>query len=196
MLGIYYFPKRLYSRMLAARDNTTPSTILGALACDEHEEVRLGVAGNPSTPKGVWVILLEDFNSSVRAEVAAREDLEHEHILKLAQDKSETVWKVVSTRDDICEEVLQLLVEKTLPVRIQLASKLGKAPEWLSVKLARDKETRVRVLVAASSSSDVALNILRSDQESIVQDTILAREYDREASEARKKNYGRRAFAW
>jgi ABC-type uncharacterized transport system ATPase subunit len=55
----------------------------------------------------------------------------------------------------------------------------------LSVKLARNKETRVRVLVAASSSSDVTLNILRNDQESIVQDTILAREYDREASEAR-----------
>jgi hypothetical protein len=194
--GIYYFPKRLYSRLLAARDKTTPPVILGALACDVHEEVRLGVAGNPATPKCVWVILLEDPNSSVRAEVAARQDVEHEHLIKLAQDKSETVWKVVSTRDDICEDVLRILVEKTLPIRIQLASKLGNAPEWLSVKLARDKETRVRVLVAASSSSDVALNILRNDQELIVQDTILARVFDREASEARRKNYGRRAFAW
>jgi hypothetical protein len=82
--GIYYFPKRLCSRLLAARDKTTPPTILGALACDVHEEVRLGVAGNPATPKCVWVILLEDPNSSVRAEVAARQDVEHEHLIKIS----------------------------------------------------------------------------------------------------------------
>ncbi|MFZ9876376.1 MAG: hypothetical protein ACO3EY_04885, partial [Candidatus Nanopelagicales bacterium] len=96
MMGIYFFPKRLHARLLAARDLNTPPTILGALAADPVEEVRLGVAGNPKTPKGVWTLLLNDQNSMVRSEIAARYDLDQESILKLANDKSENVCKEIS----------------------------------------------------------------------------------------------------
>ncbi|MFZ9789766.1 MAG: hypothetical protein ACO3C2_01540 [Candidatus Nanopelagicales bacterium] len=187
MMGIYFFPKRLHARLLAARDLNTPPTILGALAADPVEEVRLGVAGNPKTPKGVWTLLLNDQNSMVRSEIAARYDLDQESILKLANDKSENVCKELSCRDDLNDEVLRILVNKSLPIRIQLASKSNKFPDWLSVKLAKDVESRVRVLVSASTKSETAINILRNDQDWAVQDSLASREFNQEISEMRKK---------
>ncbi len=194
--GIYFFPKKFFTRHQTARDSKTPIPILGALASDVHEEVRLGVAGNPITPKTIWVLLMDDPADSVRAEVAARSDLQPSDIAKLSMDSSEIVWNQLAQRDDLNEEVLKILCLKTLPVRIRLASKSNELPDWVSITLAKDSEYRVRSLVAGSTKCETAWNILKNDPESYVRNIIENREYDKEASEIRKKNQGRRIFAY
>ena len=143
--------------------------VLTALAKDKEENIRLGVAENPSTPPEVLTALARDKNVSVRWKVAKNPNTPPEVLTALARDKDVDIRYVVATNPNTKREDLTALArDKDKYVRSGVAENPSTPPEVLTA-LSKDKEENIRWKVPENPSTPPeVLTALSKDEDKYI----------------------------
>ena len=155
-------------RMKLAASPNVSTEIMNILSSDD-DNVRAGLASNPSITEGVSKILAYDNDWYVRSNLASNSSITEEVSKKLASDNSSDVRRNLASNPSITEGVSKILVsDNDRYVRSNLASN-SSITEEVSKKLASDNDSYVRSNLASNPSiTEEVSKILVSDNHSDV----------------------------
>ena len=159
-------------RMKLAASPNVSTEIMNILSSDD-DNVRAGLASNPSITEGVSKILAYDNAWYVRSNLASNSSITEEVSKKLASDNSSDVRRNLASNPSITEGVSKILVyDNDRYVRSNLASN-SSITEEVSKKLASDNDSYVRSNLASNPSiTEEVSKILVSDNSSDVRRNV------------------------
>ena len=159
-------------RMKLAASPNVSTEIMNILSSDD-DNVRAGLASNPSITEGVSKILVSDNDRYVRSNLASNSSITEEVSKKLASDNSSDVRRNLASNPSITEGVSKILVsDNDRYVRSNLASN-SSITEEVSKKLASDNDSYVRSNLASNPSiTEEVSKILVSDNSSDVRRNV------------------------
>ena len=159
--------------LLLAKDTTTSSAVLQALALNGNYDTRQYVAENPNTPVATLLQLAKDENESVRSHVAENPNTPVATLLQLAKDENESVRSHVAENPNTpVATLLQLSQDENKSVRSNVARNPN-TPVATLLQLSGDSEERVRGYVARNPNTPVVTLLqLSKDEDKSVRDAI------------------------
>jgi len=186
----------LPKRLVSARSIYTDLEVLRTLATDASPQVRQLVASNSSITKDIVKLLIEDDNQIVRFNLAQRLDLSEESVDRLTNDSSENVLLALALREKLTKKQQSALLNSGTGVRQKLALRKD-LDESISKTLSNDDDPRVRVLLAAMTTSQKVIEKLENDESVEVRKVIAKRKGTFDAADAKwqeKDNYNKSAL--